>query len=133
MKKDENLFNSLDFISKISEYDLDQLQWAYATQLLWEKATNKQREIQFLKARGATEKLMASTLGISRRAVRERMKLVQKKGEKAITEAQRYTDREELRLKIINSHKEMSVIYNTIKDLYEADKLLKKANNIRNI
>ena len=125
MKKDENLFNSLDYLGKITEYDLDELQWAYATQLLWEKSTDKQREVLFLKGRGATEEQMASVLSISRRAVRERMELVQKKGEKAVTEAQRYTDREELRLKIINSNKELSVIYNTIKDLYQADQLVK--------
>ena len=62
---------------------------------------------------------MASVLSISRRAVRERMELVQKKGEKAVTESQRYTDRDELRQKIIDSNKEMSIVYNTIKDLYE--------------
>ena len=126
MKKDEILFNTLDYIGRITEYDLDQLQFAYANHLLWKKATDKQREVIFLKSRLATEELIASVLSISRRAVRERMELVQKKGEKAVTEAQRYTDRAELRLKIINSNKELSVIYNTIKELYEADELLKK-------
>ena len=112
MKKDEILYKTLDYISKITEYDLAQLQFAYASSLLWKKATDKQREILFLKNRLATEELMASVLSISRRAVRERMELVRKKGEKAVTEAQQYTNRDELRQKIIDSDKGMSVVYN---------------------
>ena len=75
-----------------------------------------------------TEEDIAKELGISRRAVRERVELVQKKGYKALTEAKLYTDREELRQKIIDSDKQMSEMFYTIKDLFPADELLKKAN-----
>ena len=60
--------------------------------------------------------------------MRERVELVQKKGYKALAESKLYTDREELRQKIIDSDKQMSEIFYTIKDLYQADELLKKPN-----
>ena len=112
--------------SLINSQDLDGMQFMYAGMLQFYLNTSKQNEVLRLKLKRKTEEEIAGELNISRRAVRERMELVQKKGEKAMAEAKSYTDREVLRMKIIEGHPSTRGIYNTIKELYEADELLKK-------
>ena len=132
LSKDEKAELMFDYmicqLELINNSELDSLQFMYSGILQFKRNTDKQNEVLRLKLQMKTEEDIAKELGISRRAVRERVELVQKKGAKALTEAKLYTDREELRQKIIDSDKQMSEMFYTIKDLYQADELLKKAN-----
>ena len=132
LSKDEKAELMFDYmlcqLELINNSELDSLQFMYSGILQFKRNTDKQNEVLWLKLQMKTEEDIAKELGISRRAVRERVELVQKKGYKALTEAKLYTDREELRQKIIDSDKQMSEMFYTIKDLFPADELLKKAN-----
>ena len=132
LSKDEKAELMFDYmlcqLELINNSELDSLQFMYSGILQFKRNTDKQNEVLRLKLQMKTEEDIAKELGISRRAVRERVELVQKKGYKALTEAKLYTDREELRQKIIDSDKQMSEMFYTIKDLFPADELLKKAN-----
>ncbi len=132
LSKDEKAELMFDYmicqLELINNSELESLQFMYSGILQFKRNTDKQNEVLRLKLQMKTEEDIAKELGISRRAVRERVELVQKKGYKALTEAKLYTDREELRQKIIDSDKQMSEMFYTIKDLFPADELLKKAN-----
>lgn len=95
--------------------NLDELQIIYATIHQRKKATDKQNDVLRLKIKHKTEEEISNNLSISRRSVRDRMELAQKKGIEAIKESKNHKNCNELRLKIINEDFRLKMFFDAIK------------------
>lgn len=123
---------NVNMISKINYMDADNLRAIYAGNLLHAACTDKQREVLSMMLDKKNPQEIADKFGVSRRAIRERMILIQRKGAKIKSKADEITDRETLRILAIKSHPTLKILFESVKKQAEADGTAEKCRQLLN-